>query len=640
MTSPNTSPADVAVHPFLDALEALLVAGRDDDSFARVLLALTDAFQGANAVLLMEVPGCKGQLHCIAARDAERVDALWRGGAMAERVLSGEVLATADGSHWSIEGPAGQHGLPSGQPVLHIPLTIHGQRGLFLVVREAGQAGFDPAGIRLARRIGRLASRALALREWSGSDAEQQRLRQLTEELQASQHALSFRARHDQLTALPNRSYMQELVEAAIAARHDGRQLALAFVDLDDFRRINEAHGNRIGDALLKAVARRLRRQLRSSDALGRISGDEFLILLDPVDMREHVDAAIGRISRELQRPFEIDGIEIRSSASIGVALFPLHGTDYDTLRQHADTAMQRAKHARKGGVAYFSRKLGEQAMQRLDLEKRLRNAITRRQFRCALQEKVNLRTGRVIGFEALVRWVDDAGTVHAPGTFLPVASELGLLGDMTELVLEDLLDHLSTLDSEVGPGITYSLNVSPAQAMQRGYMERLVRGIVSTGQTGRFIVELTEDALMTAGSLQSGILSTLKTAGIGVSIDDFGTGYSSLAALADLTADEIKVDRSLVTGIHQRPRSQVILRAIESLSSSLSMEMVAEGIETTEERHYLLKESSIRLGQGFLFRRPRLISDLLAELRAPAAAPADGAHASDASADGPAAED
>lgn len=274
---------------------------------------------------------------------------------------------------------------------------------------------------------------------------------------------------------------------------------------------------------------------------------------------------------------------------------------------------MNRAKAAGKGGLDFFTPDLGREAQERLSLEQRLRDAVSAGEFCCALQRKVDIRSGAITGFEALARWVDAEGVMRMPGQFLPLASRLQLLDDIALQVVDDLTRNLPQLDAMFGTAIKYSINVSPAQAIDTDFMRRLTQRLPS-GQAQRFIVELTEESLADTGLLEAHVLPMLRQAGVHVSIDDFGTGYSSLSKLASLTVDELKIDRSLVQTIQQLPRNQLILRAIESLGTALGLSIVAEGIETEQERDFLLANTAITMGQGFLFHKPQLIATLVGE--------------------------
>jgi len=415
-------------------------------------------------------------------------------------------------------------------------------------------------------------------------------------------------AYHDELTGLPNRSLIRERVEA-ILARGDGC-FALAFIDIDNFKHINDFYSHAIGDALLVKFVQRIASHLRPSDVLARMSGDEFVLVLDPLESREQIVGIVETIVEHLKQPFFIDGFEIFTSASIGVSFYPEHGHDYEALRRNADTAMYRAKDGVKGGASFFDLDMGRAVTARMDREQRLRLAIRDRQFYCAFQPKVDIRTNEVIGLEALVRWRDGNGDIQGPSEFISLAVELGLIDQITHMVLEETVAALGLIDEAFGANTSISINVAAKQASNRGFMVSFAQALADTGQAERFMVELTEDAFLVKNQFQTEVLPLLRRLGVRVSIDDFGTGYSSLSALADITADEIKIDRSFITGIHKRPRSQNVLKAIESLSAALGMTVVAEGIETFEELAYLQAATRIRYAQGFYFSKPILIGN------------------------------
>src|SRR5262249_9671083 len=417
------------------------------------------------------------------------------------------------------------------------------------------------------------------------------------------------RAYHDELTGLPNRSLIRERVEA-ILARGDGR-FALAFIDIDNFKHINDFYSHAIGDALLVKFVQRIATHLRASDILARMSGDEFVLVLDPVESNEQVVEAIEAIVEHLKQPFLIDGFEIFTSASIGVSFYPDPGRDYEALRRNADTAMYRAKDGVKGGASFFDLRMGQAVTTRMEREQRLRLAIRDRQFYCAFQPKVDIRTQEVLGLEALVRWRDGNGDIQGPSEFVALAIELGLIDQITHMVLAETVAAMGHIDEAFGPHTTISINVAAKQATNLGFMLSFVQALEQTGRAERFMIELTEDAFLAKNQFQREILPLLRRLGVRVSIDDFGTGYSSLSALADITADEIKIDRSFITDIHQRPRSQNVLKAIESLSAALGMTVVAEGIETFEELAYLQAATRIRYAQGFYFSKPIFIGKI-----------------------------
>jgi predicted signal transduction protein with EAL and GGDEF domain len=330
--------------------------------------------------------------------------------------------------------------------------------------------------------------------------------------------------------------------------------------------------------------------------------------------------ALVNRVIDALKQPFPIEGHEVLTSASVGASIYPMHGDSYENLRRCADSAMYRAKRNRKGSASYFDMSMGIALTARMDLEQRLRVAIRERRFRVAFQPKVQLANGQVVGFEALIRWVDHDGTVHMPGEFIELASELGLLDDITRFALENVAECMPLLSQRFGERVTVSVNVAARQAGDVTFMQSFVDQIAATGLASRIVLELTEDALVATQRFQRQVLPRLRALGVRVSIDDFGTGYSSLSTLADITADEVKVDRAFIMSIHERPRSQGILKAIESLCSALGIDVVAEGVETAEEVAYLRRSTGIALAQGFYFARPQFVEALTADSRRPAA--------------------
>lgn len=416
-------------------------------------------------------------------------------------------------------------------------------------------------------------------------------------------------AYYDELTGLPNRGVIEHRVNTLLQRDH-GR-FALAFLDIDNFKHINDYYGHPIGDALLIEVARRLGMDLRESDMLSRISGDEFLLLLNPIQSEQEVAEYIRFTLERLKAPYFIDGSEIFASTSIGISLYPEHGRSYDVLRQNADIAMYRVKNDGKGSAAFFDSSMEREALARMKIEQSLRLAILEKRFCCAFQTKVDIRSQEIKGIEALVRLRDDEGIIQAPGTFVNLAVELGLIDELTHLVLAEIVKSIDLINETFGPDTSISINVAAKQACNPEFMRQFALALEATGYPERFMIEVTEDAFVTKTHFQDEILPIFRKLGVRISIDDFGTGYSSLSALADITADELKIDRSFITDIHQRPRSQGILRAIESLSEALGMTVIAEGIETFEELAYLQAATKIRYAQGYYFSRPIFLEEL-----------------------------
>ena len=422
---------------------------------------------------------------------------------------------------------------------------------------------------------------------------------------------LSRRAYFDDLTGLPNRTLIQEHVEQLLTSAETSPRFALAFLDIDNFKHINDYYTHAIGDALLVKVAQRIATNVRPSDILSRISGDEFLLVVHPLDRDEDLAELIDSLLAQLKEPFLIEGFEIFTSASIGLSVYPDHGRNYEMLRRAADTAMYRIKEGAKGGAALFDSDMGRAMTARMAQEQRLRLAVRDGRFCCAFQPKVDIRSQEVVGVEALIRLRDEDGEIQAPGDFIGLATELGLIDDMAHLALDHIVRSMDLIDEAFGPHTTVSINIAAKQACNIQFMRDFCDELQATNYAGRFIVEVTEDAFVAKSLFQSQVLPMLREIGARVSIDDFGIGYSSLAALADITADELKIDRSFITDIHKRPRSQSILKAIEALSEPLGMTVIAEGVETLEEVTFLQAATRIRYAQGYYYSRPVFMEDL-----------------------------
>jgi cyclic di-GMP phosphodiesterase Gmr len=506
------------------------------------------------------------------------------------------------------DAAAAQLGMVPGAPAILPSQQLNHRRetGLELlragrphVAEESVSSGPLKQVLLTAHRPVRIAERNLLLS--SSADISEQK---------AVEDHLFRSAYYDELTGLPMRRVIEHRANSLLLREAQGR-FALAFLDIDNFKHINDYYGHAIGDALLVELAKRLGLDLRESDMLSRISGDEFLLLLDPIQSEQEVADYIDFTLQRLRAPFFIDGSEIFASTSIGVSLYPEHGASYEVLRQNADIAMYRVKNDGKGTAAFFDASMEREALARMKIEQSLRLAILEKRFCCAFQAKVDIRTQDIKGIEALVRLRDDEGVIQAPGTFIDLAVELGLIDELTHLVLAEIVKSIDLINETFGHEATISINVAAKQAGNPEFMRSFAEALQATGFPRRFMIEVTEDAFVAKTRFQDEILPIFRKLGVGISIDDFGIGYSSLSALADITADEIKIDRSFITDIHKRPRSQGILRAIESLSEALGMTVVAEGLETHEELLYLQAATRIRYAQGFYFSRPIFLEEL-----------------------------
>ena len=437
------------------------------------------------------------------------------------------------------------------------------------VLEEAVTGGAAKQVFLTSHRPVRIADRNLLL----SSSAD------ITEQKAVEDH-LFRSAYYDELTGLPTRRVIEHRVNSLL--KHDERT--------GPFRAGVSRH--RQFQAHQRLLRPRGRRRAAGGD--GQAAGAGPARIRHPVaDQRRRIRAAaqpdperaprsrniIHFILQRLKAPFFIDESEIFASTSIGVSLYPEHGRSYDVLRQNADIAMYRVKNGGKGAAAFFDASMEREALARMKIEQSLRLAILEKRFCCAFQAKVDIRTQEIMGIEALVRLRDDEGVIQAPGTFINLAIELGLIDELTHLVLAEIVKSIDLINETFGPDTTISINVAAKQAGNpRIHAAVRARRSRRPDFPARFMIEVTEDAFVTKTHFQDEILPIFRKLGVGISIDDFGIGYSSLSALADITADEIKIDRSFITDIHKRPRSQGILRAIESLSEALGMTVIAEG--------------------------------------------------------------
>ena len=418
-----------------------------------------------------------------------------------------------------------------------------------------------------------------------------------------AQKELFRQAYFDDLTGLPSRQLVERSISALIET--EGSPFAVAVLDLDGFKSINDYYGHVIGDELLIRCAERLSASLRASDLLARDGSDAFVILLSPIAGPEDVVKSLQQMAARLKEPFVIDGFEVVTSASVGVSFYPRNGSTFEALRTNAQSAMTFSKAAEGSTVSRYDSEIAHAAAQKARTEQRLRLAIRDRRFRAAYQPKYDFRSDKITGVEVLLRWLDEDDGLRAPSGLIDLALELGVMNEVSFQVLSETIDQIDRINEAFGAEATISFNVAAKQAGNPGFMRSLIDRIDATGLAHRFILEITEEAFLAGAEFQRSILPSIRDIGARVSIDDFGVGYSSLSALADITADELKVDRSFISRIHERPRAQAILKTIETLASALAIKIVVEGVETADELNYLKTQTGISVAQGFYFSRP-----------------------------------
>ena len=442
-----------------------------------------------------------------------------------------------------------------------------------------------------------------------------------------AEERVAFLAYHDNLTGLPNRTMFEELLELGMArARRHDLSVAVLCIDVDDFKLVNESLGYEAGDALLRAVAERLREATRETDLVARQGGDEFLLLLADIEGGsvpgfEGTDGAIlvvesvaARVHESLRAPFNVAGTELYVSASIGISMFPHDADDATALLKNADAAMYQSRKTVPGSYLLHWRQ-SEEALGKLSLTTRLRKAVENRNWQLHYQPVVELAEGKMVGVEALIRWADPNGGLVPPGDFIPLAEEMGLIEAIGDWVVEELSHQAAAWRAE-GLELEVSFNLSPRQLWQPELTEKILQQLGAANlDPGSIIVEVTESAAMADPERTLRILRDLNDRGLRLALDDFGTGYSSFARLRYLPVDLLKIDRLFIRDVAQDAQAGNMVRAIIQLAHGLGMTPLAEGIETEDEWRFLV-EQGCRLGQGFYFCRPAPAEDILALYR------------------------
>ncbi|HEX2051119.1 MAG TPA: EAL domain-containing protein [Actinomycetota bacterium] len=440
----------------------------------------------------------------------------------------------------------------------------------------------------------------------------------LVDVLRTKADETEHRALHDALTDLPNRTLFNQRLAAAIdAASSSGTLVAVMLMDLDRFKEINDTLGHKNGDLLLQKVAARLTALFREGDTIARFGGDEFAVLLPSIGSAATATDVARRIETALEAPFPVDDMHLEVGASIGIALFPEHGGDGDTLLQRADVAMYSAKAGHSSHELYSAERDGYSA-RRLTLVGELRNAIDNRELTVHYQPKASLQTGRIDSVEALVRWQHPTRGMLFPDEFIPIAEHTGLIRGLTLAVMELALRDLRDL---AGDGLTpaVAVNLSTHNLLDRHFDEQVTQLLRRWNvDPSRVLLEITEGSIMADPTRAMAILSALTDAGMEISIDDFGTGYSSLAYLSQLPVSEVKIDKSFVMQMADNASDAVIVRSVIDLGHNLGLRVVAEGVEDAASWHQLAR-LGCNSAQGYLLSRPvsaPALRSLLHELR------------------------
>lgn len=454
--------------------------------------------------------------------------------------------------------------------------------------------------------------------------------REMGEGLYASQEQIRFHAYHDNLTGLPNRFMFREHLEQSVSrANHYNEMLGVLFADVDGFKRVNDTLGHQAGDDLLKIISERVRSVVRSQDLLGRagdfdpamnvvsrIGGDEFVILVNQMEYAVEAGKIAQRIIDVISEPFTIAGQEIYIGVSIGIAVFPTDAVNAEDLLRHADIAMFHAKAAGKNNFQFFSRAMNAVATNTLSLESRLHRAMERNELFLVYQPKIDMRSGRTLGVEALLRWNHPEEGMIPPSVFIPIAEEVGMINAIGEWVLRTACQQICAWSQTIACDLIVAVNISSQQIANQHFSTTVQKIIYETGvPTGHLEFEMTETAIMQMENNVDQAFRMIRDLGITISLDDFGTGYSSLSHLRRFPINFLKIDRSFVNEVITNVDDRAIVSAIIGMAHNLGLQVVAEGVETQEQADFV-REKGCDFAQGYFFSRPMPADDILKHLR------------------------
>jgi diguanylate cyclase (GGDEF)-like protein len=443
-------------------------------------------------------------------------------------------------------------------------------------------------------------------------------LQQQIVERERAEERIRWQAHHDALTGLPNRTLFLDRLEQALAvARHHQTFAAVLFLDLDHFKQINDSLGHPVGDLLLREVASRLTASLRPEDTVGRIGGDEFLILLPGLPRPEEAANAARTLLNALAQPLHLAGNEVFLTASVGVSLFPSNAGDPESLVKQADIAMYRSKQLGRNDYQLYTQEMNASTLEHFNLEVGLHKALAREELVLFYQPQIHLATGSIVGVEALVRWRHPEMDLVPPTKFIPLAEKTGLILPLGEWVLREAARQALAW-RQAGYEVPVSVNLSARQLAQQDLVGMVSSILRETGLPPEWLdIELTESAIMSQGSGVVETLHSLKGLGVRLSVDDFGTGYSSLSYLRRFPLDTLKIDRSFIRGLEANEVDVAIVRAVVDLAHAIGLSVVAEGVET-EGQWQALRSLGCDSIQGYLFSRPVPAEQLQTLLAAP----------------------
>ena len=423
---------------------------------------------------------------------------------------------------------------------------------------------------------------------------------------------MAYLATHDPLTGLPNRSLLEDRLKQIISyANRKSNFFAVLFVDLDGFKKINDCLGHAVGDQVLKEISSRLCKEIRENDSVARWGGDEFIILLTDLMSEEVVTRITEKIVANLQPPIYIDEHKLFVTPSIGISIYPKDGFKPEILITRADAAMFKAKEKGRNNFCFFSKELNQKAKDRLILEKEMHHALEQGEFEVFYQPQINLKTCRIVGVEALLRWNHNSKGFIMPDVFIPIAEEVGLINPIGEWVLDSVCRQMTVWQQSGFVKIKTAVNLSPRQFLQADLCHEIKKIIVKHALNPKFVdLEITESLMIKDVDRICEILHNIKALGVSIAVDDFGTGYSSLSFLKRFPIDQLKIDKSFISQLTTNSDDANIAKALISLAHNMDMLVVAEGIENWEQLKFL-NEKHCDIGQGYLFSRPLSAKDM-----------------------------
>lgn len=435
-------------------------------------------------------------------------------------------------------------------------------------------------------------------------------------ERKASEEHTRFLVYHDGLTELPNHLLAFDRLQQAMAyADREGSKVALLFLDLDNFKTINDSLGHTIGDKLLREVASRLRQCVRDTDTVSRQGGDEFLIVVPALSDTEASAPVLDKLLQSIHMPMEIDGHELSTTVSIGIAMFPDDGRDFESLMKKADTAMYQAKEAGRNTYCFFNKHMNDDVLENLQMRSGLGRALERGEFTLHYQPQIDLHSGTLVGVEALVRWQHPTLGLVPPGRFIPVAEETGMIVGIGEWVMQEACRQAAAWQQAGHPKMSMAVNLSAIQ-FKRGDVEKTVmRALAQSGLDPALLeLELTESILIRDTESILATVQRIKLLGVMLSIDDFGTGYSSLSYLKRFSVDKLKIDQSFIRHLATDPDDAAIVRAVVQMARSLGLRTIAEGVEDERVLKYL-RIYHCDEAQGYHIARPMPAEEMSAYL-------------------------